>query len=112
MIAFERGDIVLVEFVFSDESGNKRRPALVVSARAYHRARQEVIVAAVTSNVTRRLFGDHVIAEWRSAGLLFPSTVTGIIRTIKQTMIHRRLGALAVHDLEAFERVLRRSLRL
>ena len=72
MTAFSRGDVVLVEFVSSDESGAKLRPALVVSTTAYHRARQEVIIAAITSNVTRRRASDHVIADWQHAGLLFP----------------------------------------
>ena len=83
MTAFRRGDAVLVEFVFSDESGTKLRPALVISSHVYQRARQEVIVAAITSNVTRHLQGDHAIADWRGAGLLYPSLATGIIRTEK-----------------------------
>lgn len=112
MTGYRRGDVVLVGFVFSDESGKKLRPAAVVSSPAYHRARQEVVVAAITSNVRRRLFGDHLIADWRGAGLLFPSVMTGILRTIKRTMIDRRLGSLARSDVEAFDRQLRQSLGL
>jgi len=112
MTAFNRGDVVLVGFVFADESGRKLRPAVVLSARAYQRGRQEVIVAAITSNVRRRLFGDHLIADWKKAGLLFPSVTTGILRTIKQTMIDRRLGAMTMPDLDSVELQLRRSLDL
>ncbi|PYV35716.1 MAG: type II toxin-antitoxin system PemK/MazF family toxin [Acidobacteria bacterium] len=112
MTAFNRGDVVLVGFVFADESGRKLRPAVVLSTRAYQRGRQEVIVAAITSNVRRRLFGDHLIADWKKAGLLFPSVTTGILRTIKQTMIDRRLGAMTMPDLDSVELQLRRSLDL
>ena len=112
MIAYRRGDVVLVGFVFSDESGTRLRPALIMSSEAYHQARQEVIVAAITSNVTRPLFGDYLITAWQDAGLLFPSLVTGIIRTIKQTMVRRKLGSMAGPDEEAFGRLLRRSLAL
>ena len=112
MTAFNRGDVVLVGFVFADESGRKLRPAVVLSTRAYQRGRQEVIVAAITSNVPRRLFGDHLIADWKKAGLLFPSVTTGILRTIKQTMIDRRLGAMTMPDLDSVELQLRRSLDL
>jgi mRNA interferase MazF len=63
MIAFSRGDVVLVEFVYTDQSGRKLRPAVVISTDPYHRARHEVIVAAITSNVRRRLFGDHLISD-------------------------------------------------
>jgi len=112
MTAYSRGDIVLVGFMFSDESGKKLRPAVIISSSAYHRARQEVVVAAITSNVRRRLFGDHLIADWKGAGLLFPSVVTGIFRTIKRMMIDRKLGSMPKPDLAAIDRELRRSLGL
>src|SRR5712692_7310831 len=104
MIAYDRGDVVLVAFVFADESGRKLRPAAIVSSPAYHQARHEVVVAAITSNVHRRLFADHLVADWEEAGLLFPSVVTAIIRTIKREMIDRKLGSLAGRDLHAVDR--------
>ena len=112
MTAFRRGDVILVGFVFSDESGRKLRPAVVISSPSYHRARREVIVIAITSNIGRRLFGDHLLDDWKGAGLLFPSLVTGIFRTIKRGMVERRLGALAQQDMAAVEREVRRSLGL
>jgi mRNA interferase MazF len=112
MTAWNRGDVVLVGFIFADESGKKLRPAVVVSSAAYHRARREVIVAAITSNVRRRPFGDHPIADWSAAGLLFPSTATAIIRTLNRAMIERKLGAMPRPDLGAIDRGLRSSLAL
>jgi mRNA interferase MazF len=105
-----RGDVVLVGFVFSDESGVKLRPALVVSSDAYHRGRREVVVAAITSNVRRVRLGDHRVARWKEAGLLFPSLVTGILRTIRANMIQRRLGTRAKADREAVDVCLRLAL--
>ncbi len=110
MTAYSRGDVVLVGLVFSDESGRKVRPGVIISSSAYNRARQEVVVAAITSNGRRRLFGDHLLSDWKGAGLLFPSVVSGVIRTIKRTMVARKLGSLAKSDLEAVERELRRCL--
>ena len=98
---YEQGDVVLVRFVYADESGAKRRPAVVLSTGDYHRGRQEVIIAAITSNVQRLLVGDHLIKGWHEAGLLFPSVATGIIRTIKQAMVERRLGEMLVADMQA-----------
>ena len=112
MIACEQGDIVLVVFTFTDESGDKRRPAVILSTNDYHRNRQEAIIAAITSNVERVLFGDHLIAGWREAGLLWPSTATGIIRTVKRSMIERRLGRMPAADMEAIRGQLRRMLML
>lgn len=112
MTGLSRGEVVLVNFQFSDESGVKQRPALVLSTDRYHHGRQEVIVAAITSNVRRLLIGDHKIRAWREAGLLYPSVVTGVIRTVKQNMISRRLGMIAAADLEAVTHKLRAVLAL
>jgi len=111
MTAYNRGDVVLVGFVFADESGKKLRPALVISSTVYNRSRQEVVIAAITSNIRRRLFGDFLIADWKRAGLL-PSVVTGVMRTVKQMMIERKLGSMLKSDMEAIDRELRRFLGL
>ena len=112
MTGYEQGDVVLVRFVFTDESGAKRRPTVIVSTSDYHQGRQEAIVAAITSNVDRMLVGDHLIEGWREAGLLFPSVATGIIRTIKQTMIERRLGSMPNGDMAVIKRQLQYILGL
>jgi len=104
MTEFRRGDIVLVGFVFSDESGKKQRPALVVSSDTYQLNRQEAIIVAITSKIERRLLGDQLIADWQESGLLFPSVATGIIRTIKQSMISKKLGTMSRSDMLAVER--------
>ena len=103
MIEFSRGDIVLIRFIFSDESGVKLRPAVVVSSADYQRRRSEAIILAITSQTDRLLIGDHFMADWKNAGLLFPSVVTGIIRTIRQDMVNRKLGHISAADLRAVE---------
>lgn len=109
---YRRGDVVLVNFIFTDEAGTKRRPALILSTDAYHQGRKEAIVAAITGNIERLLTGDYLIANWKAAGLLYPSTVTGIIRTTRQTMIYRKLGTLVESDMRAVEQNLRQMLGL
>jgi mRNA interferase MazF len=46
---YEFGAIVLVPFPFTDQSASKRRPAVVISKRAYNSARPDIVVMAVTS---------------------------------------------------------------
>ena len=96
-IKYKPGDIVLVDFGFSEGSESKKRPALIISSDNYHKGRQEVIVVAITGNIKRVLFGDTKIDKWKEAGLIYPSLVTGIIRTIKDNMIIHKLrnGGLA-----------------
>lgn len=104
MTKYKQGDIVLVDFGFTEGTGSKKRPTLIISSDGYHKGRQEVIVAAITSNVERVLFGDTKIEKWKEAGLLYPSLVTGIIRTIKDNMIINKLGVLPQLD---FQKVLK-----
>jgi len=106
------GDVVLVRFIYSDETGSTRRPAVVLSSDEYHRGRREAIVSAITSNVQQVLVGDHLITAWREAGLLHPSVATGIIRTIKRGMIDRRLGRIAQPDMQAIQAQMRSILDL
>ncbi len=106
MTNYSRGDVVLVSFVFADETGTKQRPAVIISSDIYHQQRQEAIISAITSRVDRILVGDHAINHWREAGLLFPSVATGIIRTIKQSMLVRRLGRISPADLKEIDKQL------
>jgi len=112
MTEYSRGDIILVNFAFSDETGVRRRPAVIISSDAYHQGRQEVIIAAITSRTDRILIGDHLIKDWEGTGLLFPSVLTGIIRTIKQGMIAGKLGIMLKADMEAVDANLRLALAL
>ena len=112
MTRVSRGDIVLVKFVFSDEKGVKQRPALIVSTDQYHQSRREAILMAITSNVARLLAGDYKVKAWRASGLLHPSAVTGIVRTIKQEMIASTIGQLPHEELGAVEDRLREILAI
>lgn len=107
---YKQGDIVLVNVIFSEASGVKKRPALIISDKYYHNNRQEIIIAAITSNIARILHGDTKIKEWQKAGLKFPSIVTGIIQTLKIDIIERRLGKLAPSDLLEYQSTLKKTL--
>ncbi len=111
-IEYSRGDVVLVSFMFSEETGAKRRPAVLLTSEAYQRGRQEVIAAAITSNTDRMFVGDFLIDDWQDAGLIHPSVATGVIRTIKQGMINRVLGSLSRRDMDAVDYYLKLNLDL
>ncbi|MGH9632733.1 MAG: type II toxin-antitoxin system PemK/MazF family toxin [Bryobacteraceae bacterium] len=95
MIGCEFGDIVLVPFPFTDQSASKRRPAVVVSSEAYHRARIDLIVMPITSQVRSSTgFGEVLVQDWKAAGLLKPSVIKPVITTIEQSLVLRKLGRL------------------
>lgn len=100
MTGYRQGNIVLVDFGFSEGTGSKKRPSVIMSGEQYHKSRQEIIAIAITSNTQRILFGDTKITHWKEAGLIHPSVVTGIIRTIKTTLVLKKLGILSKQDLQ------------
>ncbi len=96
---YEFGDIVLVPFPFTDQTGAKKRPAVIISARAYNRARPDLLLMAVTSQLRPSAgFGEVWLNDWQGAGLIKPSAVKPLIATIEQSLIIRALGVLSPDD--------------
>ncbi len=110
---YQRGDVVLVPFPFSEQLAEKQRPGVVLSADSYWAATGDLIIAQVTSRVSAPPRpGDHLLLGWRDAGLPLPSLVRSRVATIHQSRVRRRLGALPSADLHAVEQGLRDVLGL
>jgi len=94
------GDVVLVPFPFTDQSGAKKRPAVIVSSSGYNVHRRDLVIMAITSQVRTPLgFGEALVADWQAAGLIKPSAIKPVITTIAQALVIRRLGQLSTEDL-------------
>lgn len=83
---FETGDIVSVEFPYSDLRGSKRRPGLVLSCDD-----EDLLLARVTTRPPREP-GDVALSDWAGAALPRPSTV----RLTKLATVDRRLVLLRI----------------
>lgn len=95
-----RGDVVLVPFDFTDRSGTKLRPAVVVSSDGYHANTPDALIASITGNLAALAHpGDHRLADWRAAGLVRPSLVQMKLATIEHSLIVRTLGQVSRADL-------------
>lgn len=103
MTKIKRGDVILVEVVFSSGVGAKLRPALVLSTNDYNKNRGEIIVSGITSNTKRLHNGDTLITEWKNAGLMVPSLATAILQTVKKDRIQKRLGQIGKNDIYKIE---------
>lgn len=110
MTKIKRGDVVLVEVIFSSGVGAKLRPALVLSTNDYNKNRGEIIISGITSNTKRIHEGDTEIIEWKKAGLKVPSLATAILQTVKKNRIQKRLGALETKNFGKIEKNLSRVL--
>jgi len=49
---YKRGDVVLISFPFTDLTSTKRRPALIVSPDSFNKLQQDLILAAITSQIS------------------------------------------------------------
>ena len=107
MTGYEFGDLVLVPFPFTDQSTVKRRPAVVISSAAYHRARPDLLIMAITSQQPSALsVGEVQIQDWRGAGSLKPSVLKPILTTIDPALVLKKLGHLAPTDQAALRQAL------
>jgi mRNA interferase MazF len=107
MTSYEFGELVLVPFPFTDLSAAKKRPAVVVSSPAYHRARPDLLILAVTSQARPASgFGEVAVIGWKEAGLLKPSLLKPVLATIERDLVVRRLGRLGEEDRRALRRLL------
>lgn len=98
-MSFELGDVVLVPFPFTSQSASKRRPAVVISSRAYGLERPDLVMMAITSQLRpARVIGEVWLAHWQAAGLLKPSAIKPVIATLEQGLVIRRLGVLDPAD--------------
>ncbi len=112
-MAFQRGDVVLVPFPFTDLSTTKVRPAVVVSGALYQASEPDVILAALTSNVAAATGTlDYVLRDWQGAGLRLPSAFKPVLCTLDPARVVYQVGALAAADWRQVERRLRRALEL
>lgn len=108
-MAHARGEVVLVPFPFTDQSGAKKRPAVVVSGTDYNASRPDCVIMAITSQVRTPLgFGEALVADWQSAGLIKPSVLKPVFTTIEQSLVARTLGTLSVADLRALQDIVRK----
>jgi len=106
-VTFAFGDVVLVSFPFTSQATSKRRPAVVVSNRAYNLARPDVVVMAVTSQLRPiQTLGDVWLGAWQAAGLLKPSAIKPVIATLERRLVIRRLGVLEAEDQAALRRAM------
>jgi mRNA interferase MazF len=107
-----RGDVVLVQVDFSDRSGTKVRPAIVVSSDTYNQG-PDVLLTSVTSNLGAiRHPGDHVVLDWQGAGLRRPSLLQMKVFIVEQTLVRSTLGRLQPDDMAALDRGLLTALGL
>ena len=108
---YERGDIVLLPFPFTDLSSVRTRPALVVSVDEFEQETGDIMVAMITS-VPHTGAYDYELRDWQSANLLRPSWVRAKLATLSPSLVRYRPGHLSEADLAQADQRIRSALGL
>jgi len=110
-MTYDFGDVLVVEFPFTDGSRLKRRPAVVVSSAVYNDDMPDVILLAITSQIGpsgEKL--EAVLAHWEAAGLAKPSALKPVVFTLEKGLIRQRVGVLGSEDVLQLRGLLSRIL--
>ncbi|MGO9915340.1 MAG: type II toxin-antitoxin system PemK/MazF family toxin [Isosphaeraceae bacterium] len=97
----KRGDVVLLDYPYTDGSGCKVRAALIVQSDRDNQRLTNTIVALITKNVSRvheptQLLIDVSTPEGQQSGLNQSSAVAcGNLFTVAQPNVRRVIGSLA-----------------
>ncbi len=109
-MSYQRGEIVLVPFPFTDLSRQKARPAIVLSPSRLNQCSPDVILAAISSRVPAVpnefewvLYQND--SEFAITGLRVSSVVkANKLVTMKQSLIYRVLGKITDQMLSELDR--------
>jgi mRNA interferase MazF len=104
-------DVVVVPFPFTDSPASKRRPALVLSLRAFNDGSGHSLMAQITTAKHSSWPGDFSIQNIE-AGLPEDCIVRMKLFTIDNRLIQKRTGRLSATDQEQMRGGLRQLMAL
>ena len=114
-----RGDVVLLDHPFSDASGSKVRPVLVVQANARNAILADTIVALITKNTRNvatdrtQILIDLATPDGRISGLNINSAVKcGSLYTVHENHIIKKIGKLSSALMDEVDDGLKTALEL
>ena len=113
----QRGDIVLVDFPYSNHTGSKMRPALVVQSDVWNQRLNTTMLAGITSNLHRgvgaptQYFIDLETPDGQQSGLHFNSVVRcDKLITSNQSRIQGVIGRISETALVEIDACLKAAL--
>ena len=114
-----RSDVVLVDFPFSDRTGSKVRPCLVVQNDLNNQRLDDTIVVTITSRTRyvaaepTQLLIDVSTPAGRQSGLLFTSAVQcENILTVDTSFVLRKIGNLPPDVMQQVNECLKAALEI
>ncbi|MGI6702567.1 MAG: type II toxin-antitoxin system PemK/MazF family toxin [Clostridia bacterium] len=93
---YNQGDILLIPIPFSDLTSSKKRPVLVLSNNDYNKKTEDIIVAAVTSNIISKDYNILISNKDMQEGNLHVNSCVRVdkIYTLSQSIVIKKFGTV------------------
>ncbi|MDI3544550.1 MAG: mRNA interferase MazF [Candidatus Woesearchaeota archaeon] len=101
-------DLVLLPFPFSDQTGRKVRPAIVISNDEFNNNSEDVLVVAVTSNISKGKYTIPLTNKDLEEGKLNVPCCIKVenILKIEKSMIIKKIGKIKGYKLEFIRKII------
>ena len=102
-------DILLVPFPFSDQSGKKVRPVLVLSNNNFNRFGEDIVVCAITSNLKQTRYSTLIDETNLETGKLHEKSLVKVDSLLKvnKNLIIKNIGTLNKTTFQKVKNILR-----
>jgi mRNA interferase MazF len=115
----QRGDVIIIDHPFSDASGAKVRPALVVQSDSRNALLKETIVALISKNLKHigidqtQLLVEIGTPDGKMSGLNVDSAVKcGKLFTVHEDLVRKKIGTLSASLMQKVNGCLKVALEL
>lgn len=91
---YKQGDILLIPIPFTDLTSSKKRPVLVLSNDDYNSKTEDIIVSAITSNITSKDYSIFITNSDLLEGNLKVDSCIRVdkIYTLAQNIVIKKFG--------------------
>jgi len=104
----EQKDLLLVPFPFSDQSGRKVRPVVVISNKEFNDHSEDVVVIGITSNISKDKYSISLTNKDLENGRLITDCyikVENILKLDKELII-KKIGKIKISKFDKIKDVL------
>ena len=93
---YKQGDIILIPIPFTDLSSSKKRPVLILSSDGYNSSADDLIVAAITSNIDNKPYNIIITSDDLADGNLLHTSCVRVdkLYTLAQSIVIKKFGTV------------------
>jgi len=107
-------DLLLVPFPFSDQSGRKVRPIIVISNNNFNENSEDILIVGVTSNVNKGEYNLKLENKDLEDGKLITNCTIKVENILKldKNLIIKRIGKIKSEKLIEINKVINKLIRI